>query len=61
MDIMNDDLIYARDMGLVTERPVLRIANAIYRELIPRALTFAMQGFLPHQTAWYVRQDGTLA
>ncbi len=60
MDIMNDDLVYARDMGLVAERPVLRIANSIYRELIPRALTFAMQAFLPHQTAWYVRPDKTL-
>jgi hypothetical protein len=60
MDIMNDDLVYARDMGLITERPVLRIANAIYRELVPRALTFAMQANLPHQPAWFIRPDGTL-
>ncbi len=60
MDIMNDDLVYARDMGLVADRPVLRIGNAIYKELIPRALTSIMQANLPHQTAWYTRPDGTL-
>ena len=37
MDVMNDDLMYARDLGLIVDRPQVRIANPIYQELIPRA------------------------
>lgn len=60
LDTMNDDLVYVRDMGLIADRPTVRIANRIYQELIPRALTHIMQSNLPHQAAWYVRPDGTL-
>jgi hypothetical protein len=60
MDVMNDDLVYARDLGLIVDRPSVRIANPIYQELIPRALTYLMQSVLPHQTAWYLRPDGSL-
>ena len=35
-------------------------ANPIYREVIPRALTFLTQTTLPQRTAWYVRADGSL-
>jgi hypothetical protein len=34
-----DDLLYAQDLGLVTLRPQLAIANALYQEIIPRELT----------------------
>ena len=27
-DVMNDDLVYLRDLGLITDRPMVRIANA---------------------------------
>ncbi len=37
-----------------------RIANPIYREVIPRALTWAKQVTIPHQPAGYVRPDGGL-
>ncbi|MEZ4393210.1 MAG: endonuclease NucS [Polyangiales bacterium] len=36
------------------------IANPIYREVIPRALTFPTQATLVQQTAWYVGDDGLL-
>ena len=37
------DLDYTRDLGLVAADAPLRVANPIYREVIPRELTFALQ------------------
>ena len=56
-----DDLEYVRDLGLVAlDRPV-RIANPIYREVIPRDLTWTTQEMsIPHDPAWYVGEDGAL-
>jgi hypothetical protein len=36
------------------------IANPIYREIIPRALTSVTQDMLAQETAWYLRPDGRL-
>ncbi|NJL26736.1 MAG: ATP-binding protein [Thermoanaerobaculia bacterium] len=39
-DVLNDDVAFVEDLGLVTAgRQGLEIANPIYREVIPRALT----------------------
>ena len=38
----------------------MRIANPIYTEVVPRELTDAVQEGLLEQTAWYVREDGSL-
>jgi len=56
------DLQYVRDLGLIQlERgQPLTIANAIYREIIPREITFATQYAITHETAWYQRIDGSL-
>ena len=58
--IPTDDLLYVRDLGLVTLRPQLAIANALYQEVIPRELTWSTQVTLAQDTAWYVDPDGRL-
>nr|VFK32211.1 MAG: hypothetical protein BECKMB1821G_GA0114241_11056 [Candidatus Kentron sp. MB] len=60
--IPEDDLQYVEDLGLVHARPELAIANPIYREVIPRTLTWTTQVLISHDTAWYVKeQDNSLA
>jgi hypothetical protein len=60
-DLLDDDLSYVLGLGLVrVERGELQIANPIYREVIPRALTWAQQISMHQPTEWYVRPDGTL-
>ena len=58
--IRPDDLQYVRDLGLVARDTPVRVANPIYREVIPRDLTWTTQEFLPHDPAWYVDADGGL-
>ena len=56
-----DDLQYARDLGLVAQDGPVAIANPIYREVIPRDLTYTTQEMsIHHDPAWYVNADGTL-
>ena len=47
-----DDVEYVKSLGLVTGPPggVMRIANPIYQEVIPRKLTSVMQGLLENET-----------
>jgi len=59
-DYPPDDLQYAEDLGLIVTRPQLRIANRIYQEVIPRALTWPRQVTITHQTEWYLREDHRL-
>ena len=49
-----DDLQYVEDLGLVRRKPEVVIANAIYRETLPRELTSPLQDGLHRPTAWYV-------
>ena len=56
-----DDMEYVRDLGLVARNRPLRVANPIYREVIPRDLTYTTQEMSIHQDpAWYVGEDGVL-
>ena len=56
-----DDLEYVRDLGLVTRSGPVAVANPIYREVIPRDLTWTTQELsIPHDPAWYVGEDGAL-
>ena len=55
-----DDLQYVRDLGLVKRTDPVTIANPIYREVIPRELTYAPQALISHEPAWYVGADGRL-
>ncbi|MCP5049410.1 MAG: AAA family ATPase, partial [bacterium] len=59
-EIPDDDLDYVSDLGLIVKRPNLRIANRIYQEVIPRQLTYSIQGTLSQETSWYIRDDGSL-
>lgn len=56
----DDDLSYVYDLGLIRTRPSLRIANRIYREVIPRQLTYGTQVSITHETEWYVDDNGRL-
>ena len=59
--IAPDDLQYVRDLGLVTRNGPVAIANPIYREVIPRDLTYTTQEMsIHHDPAWYAGDDGTL-
>lgn len=60
-DVLDDDVAYLVGLGLLAEDSGrLVIANAIYREVIPRALVHVQQLQLTQETAWYVRGDGSL-
>ena len=58
-----DDIQYVEDMGLIkSERgKALRIACGIYREIIPRELTWSTQRtMVTEEPAWYLKPDGSL-
>lgn len=60
-DVLDDDFAYVLGLGLVRRRGgVYEIANPIYREVIPRALTYVRQGQIRLQPAAFVRADGSL-
>lgn len=60
-DMLDDDLAYVIGLGLVRKfRGMIEIANPIYREVLPRALTYAQQVTIPNQPAKYVQTDGSL-
>jgi len=60
-DLLDDDVRFALDLGLVVTAPQgLTIANPIYREVIPRALTSLLEQSLPLPRASYVGPDGRL-
>lgn len=55
-----DDVQYVRDLGLITTEGQLEIANPIYREVIPRELTYTTSLTIAEQPAWYIDPDGRL-
>ena len=60
-DSLDDDFAYVHALGLIRQRAgYFEIANPIYREVIPRTLTFAQQAQISVETAFYVRPDGSL-
>jgi hypothetical protein len=59
--VTTDDLQYVQDMGLITSDRPLRISNGIYREIIPRELTWTTQELVIYEeTPWYVLPDKRL-
>ena len=58
----DEDMAYVCDLGLVKldADGSPRIANPIYREVVPRELTWAVQTGLPQRTAWFVDEEGGL-
>ena len=55
-----DDVEYVRDLGLLARSGAARIANPIYREVIPRELMYAREAEIVQETEWYVKPDGDL-
>jgi len=58
----SDDIAGVRDLGLIRQHldGSIEIANPLYRELIPRWLTWPLQSGMSHQTGTYQEADGTL-
>jgi hypothetical protein len=60
-DVLDDDFAYVVGLGLLRARGGrYEIANAVYAEVLPRALTHVQQLQIANEPAWYVRPDGTL-
>ena len=59
-DSTERDVEYARDLGLIARDDPVRVANPIYREVIPRELTRRVQSKLTQDTEWYIADDGGL-
>lgn len=55
-DSYDDDFAYVRDLGLIAPQPPARPANPIYREVIVRALTTAVDIHIPVRP--FVLPDG---
>ncbi len=55
-----DDVEYVRDLGLLAREGTRRIANPVYREVIPRELMYAHEDMIAEETEWYVKADGDL-
>lgn len=61
VESLDDDVQLVIDLGLVSAGPRgLEIANPIYREVIPRALTWLMELSMPFSRAAYVDSEGRL-
>jgi hypothetical protein len=57
-DVLDDDIQLTVDLGLVAVSPQgLEIANPIYREIVPRALTSVLEHSLPVQSVGSGRVD----
>ena len=59
-DSTAEDTDYVRDLGLIARDDPVRMANPIYREVVPRELTRKVQSKLPQETQWFVTGDGAL-
>jgi type II secretory pathway predicted ATPase ExeA len=60
-DVIDDDLAYVLGLGIVRiQAGRVEIANPIYREVIPRALTYLRQLQIAAEPATFVRPDGAL-
>ena len=55
-----DDVQYVRDLGLVSASVEVCIANGIYREVIPRELTYDTQVMMHQEPERYIQPDGRL-
>ncbi|MCX4243906.1 ATP-binding protein [Paraliomyxa miuraensis] len=61
LDVLDDDFAYVVGLGLIRPRAgQYEIANPVYAEVLPRALTYNQQLQITNQPAWYVRPDGAL-
>jgi len=61
-DILDDDVAYIRDLGIVSQSTPLEFANRIYAEIIPRVMSTPMEVSIPKeiQTPWFLKEDQNL-
>jgi hypothetical protein len=60
-EVLDDDIAFVRDLGLVDKGAAgLEIANPIYREIVPRALTAITEESLPIRRGTYISAEGHL-
>src|SRR6056297_953838 len=59
-DVSEDDIQYCEDLGLIKRKGNLEIANGIYREVIPRTLSYVSQRNIVQKPQWYIEENGTL-
>lgn len=60
LDLDDEDVAYAQDLGLLAVGPPLRVANPIYREIILRVLASRSERTALVSAGRYVRADGSL-
>ncbi|MEZ4312129.1 MAG: AAA family ATPase [Polyangiaceae bacterium] len=60
-DDLDDDVKYARDLGLIARTNPVRVANPIYREVFARVLASAIEANVTHDPRAFVLPDGRLA
>lgn len=60
-DDLEDDVKYARDLGLIARTNPVRVANPIYREVIVRVLASAVEANVTDEPRAFVLPDGRLA
>lgn len=60
-DDLDDDVKYARDLGLIARKSPVRVANPIYREVIVRVLASAVEANISDPPRSLVLSDGRLA
>ena len=60
--LQEDDIQYVIDLGLinVSDNGKIEIANGIYREIIPRVLSWNFQVSFTEQTEWYLTEFGKI-
>jgi len=61
-NMYDDDIVYARDLGLVSQSSPLEFANPVYAEIVPRIMASPIQESIPReiQTQWFVDEKGLL-
>ncbi len=61
-DVMEDDIVYVRDLGIVGLKDPLKFANPIYGEIIPRVMAVTIQSSIPEeiQQPWFADKNNHL-
>jgi len=61
-NVFDDDILYVRDLGIVSQTSPLKFSNPIYAEIIPRVMASPIQESIPDdiRTQWFVDKDGLL-
>lgn len=61
-DVLEDDVVYVRDLGIVGLGDPLKFANPIYAEIIPRVMATTIQASIPNeiQQQWFIDKNNRL-